>query len=75
MVSISTTVDNKPGVLAKLSSVISEEGVNIQMAKATPLDSQRSRVMFAIEVTSTKELQDLISRLERVPEVKKVVRH
>ncbi|NLI39633.1 MAG: bifunctional (p)ppGpp synthetase/guanosine-3',5'-bis(diphosphate) 3'-pyrophosphohydrolase [Caldisericales bacterium] len=75
VVSISTTVDNKPGVLAKLSSVISEEGVNIQMAKATPLDSQRSRVMFAIEVTSTKELQDLISRLERVPEVKKVVRH
>ncbi len=74
MVRLSLVVENKTGVLARLSGVISEFGVNIQMARATPIDVHKSRINFAIEVVSNKELEDLTTRLERVPEVKKVVR-
>lgn len=74
VVGINILVDNKPGVLAKLSGIISETGVNINMAKAVPVDINKSRIIFSVEVLSIKELNDLIVLLERVPEVKKVVR-
>lgn len=75
VVRITLVVTNKPGVLAKLSGVISEQGVNIEMAKATPIDNSKSRVAFAVDVYSNKELEELIARLERVPEVIKVTRN
>lgn len=74
VVGINILVENKPGVLAKLSGIISETGVNINMAKAVPVDINKSRIIFSVEVLSIKELNDLIVLLERVPEVKKVVR-
>jgi len=75
VVSLQLLVDNKPGVLARLSGVISETEVNIQMAKATPVDASKSKITFAVEISSNKELAELTTRLERVPEVKKVTRH
>lgn len=74
VVGINILVENKPGVLAKLSGIISETGVNINMAKAVPVDINKSRIIFSVEVLSIKELNDLIVLLERVPEVKKVAR-
>lgn len=74
IVGINILVENKPGVLAKLSGIISETGVNINMAKAVPVDISKSRIIFSVEVLSIKELNDLIVLLERVPEVKKVAR-
>jgi GTP pyrophosphokinase len=74
VVRITLVVTNKPGVLAKLSGVISEQDVNIEMAKATAIDNSKSRVTFAVDVYSNKELEELIARLERVPEVIKATR-
>lgn len=74
IVGINILVENKPGVLAKLSGIISETGVNINMAKAVPVDINKSRIIFSVEVLSIKELNDLMVLLERVPEVKKVSR-
>lgn len=74
VVGINIVVENKPGVLAKLSGIISETGVNIHMAKALPIDSAKAKVTFSVEISSIKELNDLMDLLERVPEVKKVSR-
>ena len=74
VVGINIVVENKPGVLAKLSGIISETGVNIHMAKAIPIDSAKAKVTFSVEISSIKELNDLMDLLERVPEVKKVSR-
>jgi len=74
VVGISILVENRPGVLAKLSGIISETGINIHMAKAVPLDTQKAKVTFSVEIGTNKDLNDLMELLERVPEVKKVSR-
>ncbi len=74
IVRISLVVENRTGVLAMLSGIISEMDINIQMAKASKIDSKRTRLIFALEVTSNRELNDTIARLEQVIEVKKVTR-
>jgi GTP pyrophosphokinase len=74
IVGIHILVENKPGVLAKLSGIISETGVNIHMAKAVPIDSVKAKITFSIEIATIKELNDLKDLLERVPEVKRVSR-
>lgn len=74
VVGISILVENRPGVLAKLSGIISETGINIHMAKAIPHDTQKAKVTFSVEIGTNKDLNDLMELLERVPEVKKVSR-
>lgn len=74
VVGISILVENRPGVLAKLSGIISETGINIHMAKAVPHDTQKAKVTFSVEIGTNKDLNDLMELLERVPEVKKVSR-
>ncbi|HOO96152.1 MAG TPA: bifunctional (p)ppGpp synthetase/guanosine-3',5'-bis(diphosphate) 3'-pyrophosphohydrolase [Caldisericia bacterium] len=74
VVRLTCIVENRTGVLAKLSGILSEMGINIQMAKTTVVDTKRSRLIFAVEITSKNELNEVTSRLERVPEVMKVYR-
>ncbi len=75
IVRITLIVENRTGVLAMLSGIISEMGINIQMAKTSKIDSKKNRLIFALEITSKRELLDVIQKLEQITEVKKVTRH
>jgi GTP diphosphokinase / guanosine-3',5'-bis(diphosphate) 3'-diphosphatase len=66
---------NRTGVLAMVSGVISEIGIDIQMAKTSKIDSKKTRLILALEVVSKKELQDVIIRLEQLDDIIQVKRH
>lgn len=75
IVRLTMIAKNRTGVLAMVSGIISEMGIDIQMAKTSKIDSKKTRLILALEVISKKELQATINRLEQVDDILQVKRH
>ncbi|AFK22579.1 ACT domain-containing protein [Pyrococcus sp. ST04] len=75
LVEIEMVVEDKPGVLAKVSGLLGRFGINILFNEAEELESLGlSAIVAIVDVSeskiSTKELEDKLKEIEEVREVK-----
>jgi acetolactate synthase-1/3 small subunit len=63
---IVTTVENKPGVLARVSGLFSRRGFNIESLAVAPTDDERfSRITFTVDVESAP-LEQVVKQLNKL---------
>jgi acetolactate synthase-1/3 small subunit len=63
---IVTTVENKPGVLARVAGLFSRRGFNIQSLAVAPTDDDRfSRITFTVDVESAP-LEQVVKQLNKL---------
>ena len=63
---IVTTVENKPGVLARVSGLFSRRGFNIQSLAVAPSDDERfSRITFTVDLDSAP-LEQVVKQLNKL---------
>ena len=63
---IVTTVENKPGVLARVSGLFSRRGFNIESLAVAPTDDERfSRITFTVDVASAP-LEQVVKQLNKL---------
>jgi acetolactate synthase-1/3 small subunit len=63
---IVTTVENKPGVLARVSGLFSRRGFNIQSLAVAPSDDERfSRITFTVDLESAP-LEQVVKQLNKL---------
>lgn len=63
---IVTTVENKPGVLARVSGLFSRRGFNIESLAVAPTDDERfSRITFTVDVASAP-LEQIVKQLNKL---------
>jgi len=57
---------NRPGLLANITKICSDAGINISRAEAKPLSDDSAECTFDVSVTSVEELNNLIRRISRI---------
>ena len=63
---IVTTVENKPGVLARVASLFARRGFNIEsLAVAPTADERFSRITFTVDVASSS-LEQVVKQLDKL---------
>jgi acetolactate synthase I/III small subunit len=63
---IVTTVENKPGVLARVAGLFSRRGFNIESLAVAPTDDERfSRITFTVDVESAP-LEQVVNQLNKL---------
>ena len=63
---IVTTVENKPGVLARVSGLFSRRGFNIESLAVAPTDNEKfSRITFTVDVESAP-LEQVVKQLNKL---------
>ncbi|MDG2028067.1 MAG: acetolactate synthase small subunit [Acidimicrobiales bacterium] len=63
---IVTTVENKPGVLARVAGLFSRRGFNIESLAVAPTDDERfSRITFTVDV-ETAPLEQVVKQLNKL---------
>jgi len=63
---IVTTVENKPGVLARVSGLFSRRGFNIESLAVAPTDDESfSRITFTVDVASAT-LDQVVNQLDKL---------
>lgn len=63
---IVTTVENKPGVLARVAGLFSRRGFNIESLAVAPTDDDRfSRITFTVDVESAP-LEQVVKQLDKL---------
>lgn len=63
---IVTTVENKPGVLARVAGLFSRRGFNIQSLAVAPSDDERfSRITFTVDLESAP-LEQVVKQLNKL---------
>jgi acetolactate synthase I/III small subunit len=63
---IVTTVENKPGVLARVAGLFSRRGFNIESLAVAPTDDERfSRITFTVDVESAP-LEQVVNQLDKL---------
>ncbi|MEQ8840050.1 MAG: acetolactate synthase small subunit [Acidimicrobiales bacterium] len=63
---IVTTVENKPGVLARVAGLFSRRGFNIESLAVAPTDDDRfSRITFTVDVESAP-LEQVVKQLNKL---------
>lgn len=63
---IVTTVENKPGVLARVSGLFARRGFNIESLAVAPTDDERfSRITFTVDVESAP-LEQVVKQLDKL---------
>jgi acetolactate synthase-1/3 small subunit len=66
---IVTTVENKPGVLARVSAMFARRGFNIESLAVAPTDDERfSRITFTVDVESAP-LEQVVKQLDKLVNV------
>ena len=61
-----TTVENKPGVLARVAGLFSRRGYNIESLAVAPTDDDRfSRITFTVDVASSS-LDQVVKQLDKL---------
>lgn len=73
-VKISVYADDIPGVLAKVSSAISECDVNINQANIQPAEGKKAYIYFLIDIFDLAQLQRVIKNISRIKSVHSVDR-
>ncbi len=67
-------VSNKPGVLARTATVLSDEGANIQNVDLEDRDGINMSIVYLIEVKDRVHLASIMRRLRKVPNVLRIAR-
>ncbi len=67
-------VDNKPGVLASISTKISENKINITKIVSLPSNNKEAIIDIAFYVSSKQQLDDFINKLSALSIVNNIVR-
>jgi len=67
-VRLNVVTENRPGLLAAISSAIAEEDTNIKNAAARTVD-QRGEINLVVEVKDVHHLETIMGLLKRVPGV------
>ncbi len=68
-----TTVENKPGVLARVAGLFSRRGFNIHSLAVAPTNNERfSRITFTVDVEGTS-LEQVIKQLDKLVNVVDIV--
>ena len=63
---IVTTVENKPGVLARVAAMFARRGFNIESLAVAPTDDERfSRITFTVDVESAP-LEQVVKQLDKL---------
>ncbi|MGI5952584.1 MAG: acetolactate synthase small subunit [Brooklawnia sp.] len=71
---LSVLVDNKPGVLARISSLFSRRGFNIESLAVGPTEKEDvSRITLVTNVDDARVLEQLVKQLNKLVEVFKVI--
>ena len=66
---IVTTVENKPGVLARVAGMFARRGFNIESLAVAPTDDERfSRITFTVDVESAP-LEQVVKQLDKLVNV------
>lgn len=61
-----TTVENKPGVLARVAGLFARRGFNIESLAVAPTDDERfSRITFVVDVASSS-LDQVVKQLDKL---------
>ena len=69
---IVTTVENKPGVLARVSGLFSRRGFNIESLAVAPTEDERfSRITFTVDVESAP-LEQVVNQLDKLINVVRI---
>jgi GTP pyrophosphokinase len=67
-------VSNKPGVLARSATVISDEGANIENVEVEDRDGLSTTISYSITVHNRDHLACIIRRLRKLPNVLSIQR-
>jgi (p)ppGpp synthase/HD superfamily hydrolase len=67
-------VSNKPGVLARSATVISDEGANIENVEVEDRDGLSNSISYQITVRNRNHLAKIIKRLRKLPNVMSIQR-
>ncbi len=67
-------VENKPGVLARTATVLSEAGVDIENVEMEDRDGFSISLLYQIKVHDRQHLASLMRRLRRIPSVMRIYR-
>ncbi|MCP9453295.1 MAG: bifunctional (p)ppGpp synthetase/guanosine-3',5'-bis(diphosphate) 3'-pyrophosphohydrolase [Nitrospira sp.] len=65
-VKVAVITEDKPGVLANVSSAIAENQANISRAEIITREDRKAELNFVVEVTDTTHLQRVLRAIERV---------
>jgi GTP diphosphokinase / guanosine-3',5'-bis(diphosphate) 3'-diphosphatase len=61
--------EDRPGMLAGITAVISETGANIRTFESGGEDNTRARIEVALDVRDRKQLEQILSGIKRIPGV------
>jgi guanosine-3',5'-bis(diphosphate) 3'-pyrophosphohydrolase len=61
--------EDRPGMLAAITSIISETGANIRSFESGGDDNTRARIEVALDVRDRKQVEHIISGIKRIPGV------
>jgi len=61
--------EDRPGMLAGITGVISETGANIRTFESGGEDNTRARIEVALDVRDRKQLEHILSGIRRIPGV------
>jgi (p)ppGpp synthase/HD superfamily hydrolase len=67
-------VSNKPGVLARSATVISDEGANIENVEVEDRDGLSTSILYQMTVRDRHHLASIIKRLRKLPNVLSIQR-
>jgi GTP pyrophosphokinase len=66
--------DDRPGMLAQLTSLLSDENTNIRTLEAKTEDHEGALVEMTVDVRDKKQLEKLVSAMRRISGVRDVER-
>jgi GTP pyrophosphokinase len=74
-IELEVVCEDRPGLLADLTSAIASAGSNIRRIEARAEESsKRSDIAISLEAVDVKHLEKILARLKQVPGVREVLR-
>jgi len=73
-VKIRVIMDDRPGVLARITTAISEEEINIRTVDARVDEAQRGTVLLVLDIKDTRHLQRILKRLRGIEGIRQAER-
>ena len=61
--------EDRPGMIAGISNIISDTGANIRSFESGGDDNTRARIEVALDVRDRKQLEHIIAAIKRIPGV------
>jgi len=68
------TVENSPGVLAKLTEILSKNKINLQQIHQKPISDLQAEIVILTDLTSEKSMKEARSQMKKVSELNCILR-